>query len=155
MIVLNSNNRESGSTAVYAPTTFYWTETRLLVSAILDSQVHRRRAYQPALSNTRQSAPGEILRLAVKTVAAALLWIEVGEVWSEAPGISIPEVCGGNLSDALYRKKPLRRVTRGKEPSRRLKRRERSEISQISCEPDLFPVTHSCILSTRPRQWTN
>lgn len=72
----------------------------VLVSAILDSKVHRRRAYQPP-SNTRQSA-GEILRLAVKTVAARTVDLRAtAEVGSKASGIPIPEVCGANLSDAI------------------------------------------------------
>lgn len=74
----------------------------VLVSAILDSKVHRRRAYQPP-SNTRQSA-GEILRLAVKTVAerrTVRIRTTGGAGGFKASGISIPEVCGANLSGAV------------------------------------------------------
>lgn len=82
------NDRALGNnrTAVYAPATFYWTG-RSRQRTILDSKVHRRRAYQPA----EQHSPKRRRDIAIGGEDDGGSGLELG---FEAPGISILEVCG-------------------------------------------------------------
>jgi len=89
------NNR----TTVYAPTTFYWTG-RPRQRTILDSKVHRRRAYQPA----EQHSPKRRRDIAIGGGDDGGSGLELG---FEAPGISIRSM--RETYPTLYRKK-LRRV---------------------------------------------
>ncbi|EZA59928.1 hypothetical protein X777_16131 [Ooceraea biroi] len=72
----------------------------VLVSAILDSEAYRRRAYQPGRSQhspKRAREQAEILRLAVKTVAR----IGIAARFPKPSGIPIAGKYAGNLSGAL------------------------------------------------------
>lgn len=84
----DANDRTHGNnrTTVYAPATFYWTG-RPRQRTILDSKVHRRRAYQP----DEQHSPKRRRDIAIGGEDGGGSGLELG---FEAPGISIPEVCG-------------------------------------------------------------
>lgn len=132
----HGNNR----TTVYAPATFYWTG-RPRQRTILDSKVHRRRAYQPA----EQHSPKRRRDIAIGGEDGGGSRLKLG---SKAPGISIPEVCGKLIRRYIVKSYTLRATERRRERTvergevfrRRLRRESRRFCTRfISAAALIYP----------------